>query len=101
RRSRRPTAARTGAATPAWGRNFDRENPKLFLRIERQVMWGLPENDAAIFIIRTYFRDCRTIKKDILLSNKLLSAIESMTPESLKYKGLTETKHDILAWLNQ
>ena len=83
------------------GRNFDKNNPNLFLRIERQVMWGLPDNNAAIFTIRTYFRDCRTIKKDILLRNKLSSAIESMTPESLKYKGLIETKNDILAWLNQ
>lgn len=83
------------------GRNFEKENPKLFLRIERQVMWGLPENDAAIFTIRTYFRDCQTIKKDIELNNILSSAIESMTPETLKYKGLTETKNDILAWLNQ
>ena len=83
------------------GRNFDIENPSLFLRIERQVMWGLSENDAAIFTIRTYFRDCRTIKKDIELNKKLSSAIESMTPESLKYKGLTKTKNDILTWFNQ
>ncbi|MEL6459860.1 MAG: DUF3445 domain-containing protein [Cyanobacteria bacterium J06621_15] len=83
------------------GRNFDKNNPNLFLRIERQVMWGLPENDAAIFTIRTYFRDCRIIKKDVLLTHKLSSAIESMTPESLKYKGLKETKNDILTWLSQ
>ncbi len=82
------------------GRNFDRDNPRLFMRIERQVMWGLPEHDAAIFTIRTYFRDCRIIKKDAVLNNKLISAIESMTPESLKYKGLVESKNDILAWLS-
>ena len=81
------------------GRNFNITNPKLFLRIERQVIWGLPEHNAAIFTIRTYFRDCRVIKKDIVLNNKLYSAIESMTPESLKYKGLVESKQDILTWL--
>ena len=83
------------------GREFNRENSRLFLRIERQVMWGLPEHNAAIFTIRTYFRDCREIKKDALLKNKLISAIQSMTPESLKYKGLVESKQDIIAWLNQ
>lgn len=88
-------------ASKEWqGRNFDKENPRLFIRIERQVMWGLPEYDAAIFTIRTYFRDCREIKKDAELNNKLISAIESMTPESLIYKGLVESKDDILAWLS-
>ena len=82
------------------GRKFDRENPRLFLRIERQVMWGLPEYDAAIFTIRTYFRDCQVIKKDAELNNQLISAIQSMTPESLVYKGLVESKQDILAWLS-
>ncbi|MBV6626700.1 MAG: DUF3445 domain-containing protein [Rivularia sp. (in: Bacteria)] len=84
-----------------YGRDFDINNPKLFLRIERQVMWGLPESNAAMFTIRTYFRDCREIKKDTLLKHKLISAIESMTPKSLIYKGLVESKQDILAWLNQ
>ncbi|AFY54762.1 Protein of unknown function (DUF3445) [Rivularia sp. PCC 7116] len=92
----------SGIESKQWyGRNFDISNPRLFLRIERQVMWGLPEYDAAIFTIRTYFRDCREIKKDFVLKNKLISAIESMTPESLIYKDLLESKQDILAWLNQ
>lgn len=81
------------------GRNFDIKNPRLYLRIERQVMWGLPEHDAAIFTIRTYFRDCQIIKKDIILNHKLSSAIKNMTPESLKYKGLLDSKQDILTWL--
>ena len=88
-------------ASEEWhGRDFDLTNPRLFIRIERQVMWGLPEHNAAIFTIRTYFRDCRVIKKNVTLKNKLFSAIESMTPESLIYKGLVESKQDILAWLN-
>jgi hypothetical protein len=87
-------------ASKQWqGRNFDKENPRLFIRIERQVMWGLPEQNAAIFTIRTYFRDCWVIKKDAALNNKLVSAIQSMTPESLIYKGLVESKNYILAWL--
>ena len=82
------------------GRKFDINNPKLFLRIERQVMWEIPENNAAIFTIRTYFRDCKIIKTNPVLNHQLISAIQSMTPESLKYKGLSESKDDILNWLN-
>ena len=83
------------------GRDFNRECPRLYLRIERQVIWGLPEYEAALFTIRTYFRDCKTIKKDPVLRSKLYSAIESMTPESLAYKGLTQSKANILSWLDE
>ncbi|NJM71276.1 MAG: DUF3445 domain-containing protein [Scytonema sp. RU_4_4] len=83
------------------GRMFNRENPRLFLRIERQVIWGLPEYDAALFTIRTYFRDCCEVKKDISLRHKLSSSIQSMTQESLFYKGLLENRDSILAWLEE
>jgi len=81
------------------GRNFDLQNPRLYLRIERQVIWGIPEYEAALFTIRTYFRDCAVVKKDSILNSKLYAAIESMTPEALIYKGLVESKVSILRWL--
>ena len=83
------------------GRQFDRDNPRVFLRIERQVIWGLPEYEAALFTIRTYFRDCTEIKKDTVLRSKLSAAIQSMTQDSLVYKGLTESRDSILAWLEE
>jgi hypothetical protein len=82
------------------GRHFDGNQPRLYLRIERQVIWGLPEYDAALFTIRTYFRDCRVIRQDAVLCSQLRSAIESMTPDSLIYKGLVESKANILNWLD-
>jgi dimethylamine monooxygenase subunit A len=81
------------------GRKFDINNPELYLRIERQVIWGLPECDAALFTIRTYFRNVAEIKQDACLRQKLVSAIKSMTPESLIYKGLLKSRDDILVWL--
>lgn len=81
------------------GRNFDPGNPRLYLRIERQTIWGLPKSNAALFTIRTYFRDCNVIKKDKVLKHKLFSAIESMTLDSLAYKGLAASKKNILMWL--
>ncbi|KST64285.1 heme-dependent oxidative N-demethylase family protein [Mastigocoleus testarum] len=82
------------------GRKFNRDCPRLYLRIERQTMWGLPEHNASLFTIRTYFRDCSLLKKDNNLRYKLSSAIESMTSDSLIYKGLTNSKEDILNFLN-
>ncbi|BAT55876.1 hypothetical protein NOS3756_48700 [Nostoc sp. NIES-3756] len=81
------------------GRKFDLQSPKLYLRIERQVIWGLPEYDTALFTIRTYFRDCSVVKQDSVLRSKLYAAIESMTAESLIYKGLAESRESILQWL--
>jgi len=83
------------------GRRFDPQHPSLYLRIERQVIWGLPKYKAALFTIRTYFRDCNWLKQDLLLRVKLCDAIESMSPESLIYKGLADSKASILHWLNE
>jgi hypothetical protein len=83
------------------GRKFDINNPQLYLRIERQVIWGLTEYDAAIFTIRTYFRDIAEIKQDGAKRLHLISAIRSMSVDSLIYKGLVESRDNILAWLEE
>ncbi|BAZ05776.1 heme-dependent oxidative N-demethylase family protein [Calothrix sp. NIES-3974] len=81
------------------GRRFCLDQPQLYLRIERQVIWGLPQVHAALFTIRTYFRDCAVICQDIHLRNQLISAIKSMSQESLIYKGLSVSKGDICRWM--
>ncbi|MEX0270512.1 DUF3445 domain-containing protein [Leptolyngbyaceae cyanobacterium UHCC 1019] len=83
------------------GRHFEAHNPSLYLRIERQVIWGFPNVDAALFTIRTYFRDCRMLKQDPVLRSKLVTAIQSMTLDSLVYKGLEDSKTAILKWLDE
>ena len=79
------------------GRQFDRQNPRAFLRIERQTIWGFPEVEASLFTIRTYFEDLAKIEPD--KRAKVITAIESMTPAQLTYKGLAESRDDLLAWL--
>ena len=81
----------------ARGRHFDPANPRAFLRIERQTIWGFPEVEASLFTIRTYFEDLAKIEPD--KRAKVISAIESMTPASLVYKGLAESRDDLLAWM--
>lgn len=91
-----------GVAMSEWqGRQFDRSHPRLYLRIERQVIWGLPAHNAAVFTIRTYFRDCHVLKRDPDRRSKLVAAIQSMSSESLKYKGLVESRDEILSWLSE
>ena len=91
-----------GVTIDTWqGRAFNPQTPQLYLRIERQVVWGLPDCDAALFTIRTYFRDCHVIKQDPKLRANLVSALNSMSPEALVYKGLNGSRDAIIAWLTQ
>lgn len=76
-------------------------NSPLFLRVERQVLWGFPEQEAFVFTIRTSFWDCATLKQDPNRTRALISAIHSMTPESLVYKGLAQSKPEVLDWLSK
>jgi hypothetical protein len=79
------------------GRHFDPAHPRALLRIERQTIWGFPEVEASLFTIRTYFEDLAKLEAD--KRAKVISAIESMTPAALDYKGLTGGRDDLLAWL--
>jgi hypothetical protein len=81
------------------GRNFHPHDPRLYLRVERQVIWGFPAVKAALFTIRTYFQDVAVLKQNPTQSALLQSAIQSMSPASLEYKGLADQKAAILAWL--
>jgi hypothetical protein len=91
-----------GVPIERWRRlSFNRSAARLFLRVERQTLWGFPGVGAFLFAIRTYLTDCEEIKKRPGECDKLRSAIASMTPESLAYKGLTQHKDDILAWLRE
>ena len=82
-------------------RRFDSQHPSLFLRVERQVLWPFPEQQAALFTIRTYVTDCHQIRDDEDMNSKLVSALQSMTKEQLKYKCLNKDYKAILKWLTR
>jgi len=79
------------------GRRFDRRRPQLFLRVERQVIWGFPEVSAALFLIRSYHMDVS--HTDRQMRGQLARAVDSMTTEQLEYKGLDRAA--IVAYLNR
>ncbi|APB34044.1 hypothetical protein GlitD10_1719 [Gloeomargarita lithophora Alchichica-D10] len=83
------------------GRNFMPHDPQLYIRLERQVIWGFPSLPAALFTIRTYFRDVGVIRQNPTQCAQLRRAIQSMSPESLIYKGLALHQGEILAWLGE
>ena len=88
-----------GKNSSAWkGRSFN--GTSLFIRYERQVIFGLPEVNAALFFIRTYFIDGNEIRSNSRERDLLRSALLSMNQESLKYKGLAESRDEIILWLD-
>jgi hypothetical protein len=85
---------------PATSRpRFDPAEPRAFLRVERQTIWGLSEVGASLFTIRTYLYDCREIRQDAVVRGALASALRSMTPASLAYKGLAPHVGGLIRWL--
>lgn len=79
---------------------FDPHHPRAFLRVERQTMFGFPHCGAALFTIRTYLYDCDALRRDPATRDPLISALRSMPPASLAYKGIGPTVADLLRWLS-
>ncbi len=80
------------------GRCFKIDNPELFLRVERQTINRLPDVDAALFTIRTYFMDIRELQPGQL--DRLRLALASMSAKTLRYKGLAMDRNEILNWID-
>ena len=84
---------------------FDPNNPRAFLRVERQTIWGLPprgpgnEGGAALFTIRTYLYDLAGVRHDPATRDPLVAALLSMSPESRAYKGLADHFDPLVRWL--
>ena len=74
------------------GKDFD--NGDLFLRVERQVLKGFTEIHSVLFLIRTYVADVKTLEKS--QRETLANAIDKMSYEELKYKGLTNHKECVI-----
>ena len=91
-----PGIAGTGDVTGTPARPAD---PPALPRVEREVVWGFPAQEAALLAVRISFRDGEAIRKEAGLREPLCATIESMSAEALRYKGLAESRNDILAWL--
>ncbi len=84
------------------GRSFHSgANPPFYLRVERQVLFGLPEVESSLFGIRISFWSGQEIKDDGNKRQQLLGALRSMTPESRVYKGVAPCFEELVAWLEK
>lgn len=72
---------------------FDANNPKVLIKVERQVTVGFSEHNFCLFILRQYIIEEKDIDK-----KTLADVIEKMTIEQKKYKGL-ENSDLLVAYL--
>lgn len=80
------------------GRRFNARAPQLYLRVERQVLWGFAPTRTLLFTIRTYHYDCAR-QLDQQQRQLIAAAVHSMPAASLRYKGLAQDRDAIYAWL--
>ncbi len=73
------------------------EPGRWWLRVERQTSVPLPELDRALFLIRPYLRPLTAFAPD--QRRTLADAVETMSPQTLAYKGIDEVAVDLVAWL--
>lgn len=79
------------------GRRFEPHQPRLYLRVERQVIVGLPQVGGFVFLIRTYLIGAERL--DARERRLLADAIRAMTPDIARYKGLLGQQNVIAEWL--
>lgn len=76
------------------------DEPPFFLRIERQTMLGLPEVNAGLFLIHVYHLSGKDILFNQEQRKKLREAITTMDHPTIIYKGLAESKDQLLNLLD-
>ena len=62
-------------------------------------MIGFPDVEAMLFVIRTTFLDCERLERQRRM--QLISALRSMSPETLRYKGLDSYIDPLIDWLHR
>ncbi|MBT9547827.1 MAG: DUF3445 domain-containing protein [Candidatus Sericytochromatia bacterium] len=78
---------------------FSLAAPELYVRVERQLLCGLPACQAVLFAIRTYLYPVQAL--DLAGLQGLASALQSMPPALLEYKNLADSREAIQSWLKQ
>ena len=95
-----PRTKPAGDPLEARGRRFDAAEQPLSLRIERQTTIGMPEENAALFLIRVHLCDFRIPRADRAHRDAVIAALRSMSPESREYKGVDGCLEDVIGFLN-
>jgi hypothetical protein len=79
--------------------NLSQSDNPFWLRIERQITWGLPTAEAALFFIKVSFLDTLSLRQDQYRCEKLKSMLHSVPAESHYYKGMGNYYADLIKFL--
>ena len=72
----------------------------IYVRMERQTTFPMPDLDRGLFTIRVYVNPVKArIAADPSLAPRLRSLVETAIPEVRDYKGITEMSPALLAWI--
>ncbi len=80
-----------------WNRRTLRDADGPYLRVERQVLWGLPDVSAVLFTIRIYTRPFADLSPEE--RGLLRDALRTLSPEIRAYKSLEACSDAVLACL--
>jgi hypothetical protein len=72
---------------------FDPQKPDWFIRVERQVIVGMPRINGFLFVVKPFIVKNPKIKE-------LLFTIRGMSNEHKSYKRITPEFEEYLSWLN-
>lgn len=73
---------------------------KAYFRSERQTFITMPERAQAIFTIHVEMQPLAQALEQPAQARQLHAALASMSPAVLAYRGLSEVRDRLLAWLN-
>ena len=78
---------------------FDPKTGELFARVERQIVYGLPQVSSFLFTIRPYIYPVRVMSPN--LQDTLKKAVLSQSPAMLKYKGIENSIEAFIEWFDR
>ncbi len=76
----------------------DLEPSTMFVRVERQTIWGFPEIGSSLFTIRPYLYPIAGLSS--VMQRSLCEALKGMSEQEVAYKGLLGCHEILVAWLD-
>ena len=72
---------------------------EIWLRIERQLLTGLPAAQGVLFGIRIEVHPLAEIKRDPLVRQRFIRALRTMPEQMAQYKGIAQAREKLLSLL--